>query len=411
MARSNPETTPFGNLVKRTLNEAGGTTTTNMGPLETLTGLYQYFRGFTSSVTPGWRQMGARERKKLPNLPHTVTGYQVATAAYVHEHKNMVTNGFLQTTYSICCFKQPGPPTFAHLDGAYIKARADAASKVNAMSANLAQMMGERKQTASLLADTAVRILAAARAVRRGRPGDFVAATGASYSRASRDFTRVVKTPVSKRLANHWLELQYGWKPLLQDAYGVAELLAHHTQERYVTSVVGHGREVLPYYKAEVWPDPEVIEHRETRCKVGLTYDLDSEAKAALASTGISNPALLAWELLPYSFVVDWFVPVGNYLEALNAFSGFRFIDGWISKRTRVTVNFTYSANSGVYPANGTFYRDKHSGWYAYRYWKYDRSVLYAFPGAVLPTIRNPIGGEPITRLLTATSLLRVLFK
>jgi hypothetical protein len=33
---------------------------------------------------------------------------------------------------------------------------------------------------------------------------------------------------------------------------------------------------------------------------------------------GLYDPAGLAWELLPFSFVADWFVPIGNYLENLN---------------------------------------------------------------------------------------------
>jgi hypothetical protein len=28
------------------------------------------------------------------------------------------------------------------------------------------------------------------------------------------------------------------------------------------------------------------------------------------------DPVPMAWELLPWSFVVDWFIPIGNYLAA-----------------------------------------------------------------------------------------------
>jgi len=36
------------------------------------------------------------------------------------------------------------------------------------------------------------------------------------------------------------------------------------------------------------------------------------------ALLGLTDPASLAWEKLPWSFVIDWIIPAGNYLEAIN---------------------------------------------------------------------------------------------
>jgi len=33
------------------------------------------------------------------------------------------------------------------------------------------------------------------------------------------------------------------------------------------------------------------------------------------------NPILTAWEIIPYSFVIDWFVNVGTYLESMSFLS------------------------------------------------------------------------------------------
>lgn len=37
---------------------------------------------------------------------------------------------------------------------------------------------------------------------------------------------------------------------------------------------------------------------------------------------GLQDPLGVAWELTPWSFVVDWFVPISTYLDTLNTFSG-----------------------------------------------------------------------------------------
>jgi hypothetical protein len=33
---------------------------------------------------------------------------------------------------------------------------------------------------------------------------------------------------------------------------------------------------------------------------------------------GLLDPATVLWEIIPYSFVVDWFLPIGSYLDNLN---------------------------------------------------------------------------------------------
>ncbi len=37
---------------------------------------------------------------------------------------------------------------------------------------------------------------------------------------------------------------------------------------------------------------------------------------------GLANPAIVVWELIPFSFVVDWFVTVGQFLENGSAWLG-----------------------------------------------------------------------------------------
>jgi hypothetical protein len=42
------------------------------------------------------------------------------------------------------------------------------------------------------------------------------------------------------------------------------------------------------------------------------------EELSALRQMGLGNPASILWERLPYSFVIDWFIPIGNYLELIG---------------------------------------------------------------------------------------------
>jgi hypothetical protein len=43
---------------------------------------------------------------------------------------------------------------------------------------------------------------------------------------------------------------------------------------------------------------------------------------------GLTNPLAIAWELVPFSFVLDWLVPVGTWLQSLDATLGVKFVGG-----------------------------------------------------------------------------------
>ncbi len=116
-------------------------------------------------------------------------------------------------------------------------------------------------------------------------------------------------------LAGRWLELQYGWLPLMSDC---------HEAFRSYEALTSRAR-VLRYQATRVrkgtWDGStspvnfSVIGQttRKTRIICELTEQLSNSR-----ILGLTDPLSVAWEVIPYSFCVDWFIPVGNYLEALN---------------------------------------------------------------------------------------------
>jgi len=47
------------------------------------------------------------------------------------------------------------------------------------------------------------------------------------------------------------------------------------------------------------------------------TYEMYEEL-AAWRQVGLGNPLSIVWERVPWSFVVDWFIPIGTYLEQIG---------------------------------------------------------------------------------------------
>lgn len=116
-------------------------------------------------------------------------------------------------------------------------------------------------------------------------------------------------------LAGRWLETQYAFIPLVKDSYEAAKALQAVTRTRVWRFSVGSGnkRVTLDNSTSPSLYHTKVAWSFSKRIKAELSEDIPLER-----SLGLTNPAAIAWEVVPYSFVVDWFLPVGSYLEAFG---------------------------------------------------------------------------------------------
>lgn len=286
------------------------------------------------------------------------------------------------------------------------KARISILDKLKDQSVNLAQAFAERKQTVNLMTKSVNRIASAALAIRRGNLRHAVELFGSRTSSRTRVLKGVKASP--RNLDNYWLEFQYGWRPLLSDIYGSAELIAKTYSERrpsrlHSKSEDRQSRQNYGYQK-QYGSNRNVSEGIIDISRYTIDFYEESALSSRLAQTGISNPLLLAWELLPYSFVLDWFVPVGRYLSTLDATNGLVFKSGTVSRYTEIDRTFVWDgAGSTVDGGIAISYKttDKTVS--------YSRSKLTSFPSASLPSFnRSPLGAE---RFTSALSLLTQAFK
>lgn len=107
------------------------------------------------------------------------------------------------------------------------------------------------------------------------------------------------------------LEVQYGWKPLMQDmhegAVWLAALQSKPNQMRY--SVRKRRRVAATSSGAGIWSStPETESRRQI-----IAYLTESSFAPTL---NMWNVAEVLWERSPYSFLADWVLPIGSYLAA-----------------------------------------------------------------------------------------------
>jgi hypothetical protein len=285
-------------------------------------------------------------------------------------------------------------------------------SKLQGVQANLGLMFVERRQTAEMIASTAYRVANAAISLKRGNLKEFATSLNLGVreqTAVSRGWRKVMDTPVDKRLANHWLEYVFGWLPLLHDIRDGAELLAESvaTYKEPKGSVYAVGRTTASYAYRDPhsglghhYADIDARASITARCKA--IYSLDDEARSVLSKTGISNPASLAWEALPFSFVVDWFLPVGNYLDSLTAFDGFSLAGVVASTLENAVASWRY----GVYNQPGYVWSTSYTTGAKAEATQTRYIRTLSLPSYTFPSLRSPIGPEPLQRFTTAASLL-----
>jgi hypothetical protein len=112
-----------------------------------------------------------------------------------------------------------------------------------------------------------------------------------------------------------FLELSYGWTPLLQDVFSAAK--AFEAISNGPRGVTIKATKKFPIIIPPQNPQGLVEQRFEGIIRRTYTYE-QSEELNALRSMGLLDPASILWERLPWSFVIDWFIPIGTYLDLIG---------------------------------------------------------------------------------------------
>lgn len=144
-----------------------------------------------------------------------------------------------------------------------------------------------------------------------------------------------------------WLETRYGWAPLLMDISSIikearrqnarsAERLvsrATETQERDLVEDFA-SLSYPPGWNGWIGSGSRAV-HSKVRSSAGVIYELRSRRKAEYIADILGlqarDVATTLWELTPYSFVVDWFVNVGDWLKAISPTVGRDILGCWVT--------------------------------------------------------------------------------
>lgn len=256
--------------------------------------------------------------------------------------------------------------------GMELEAITNALNDIASQKANIGETLGTMRQTVQMIKS----------------PGSALvkSLTGAWKDKSLRPFLKhslrdLRRNGVSDTIASKYLEYVYGWVPLVNDIYGIMELMKNSSSRPLL--VTGRGKSTRNHqtnsgkftdfsYKCvnNIGPLNEDV---KVRCQIHGRIDPNATAIRTLNQLGLLNPASLAWDLTPWSFVVDWFVPIGPVLSALTAPAGLIYVAGSCSVRSSISgpYNNAYTGWRGAGPtgnvstsvsnATGTAWRESYS--------------------------------------------------
>nr|UJQ85564.1 MAG: hypothetical protein 1 [Leviviridae sp.] len=204
--------------------------------------------------------------------------------------------------------------------------------------ADLALFIAEAEKTFSHLASTAMKIASIVKKIKSGNFADLAPKAFALWKKSKAQGL----ASASNVFLDAWLEARYAWRPLWLDAEDAIKYLnkTASSTRRTFRAYDGEQSTASDY---ELQTTSNGYSYRfygsvmtDRSCRAGVLTEIvpDFGERRAL---GLANPLGLAWELVPYSFVVDWFVNVSGFIAATNPNSWFKILTSWASYTSEVS--------------------------------------------------------------------------
>lgn len=147
------------------------------------------------------------------------------------------------------------------------------------------------------------------------------------------------------KLGSQYLEMVFGWQPLLADIHAacVTVINAQPAAQRVNAKAQTYWSSREHLDAGTIWTETLSGPLRATR---SVTVEISNPNLWLRERAGLNNPATVAWDLVPWSFVVNMISNVGSLVNSITDFAGLDFPSSSITRHFDLTYRLTVSIPS-----------------------------------------------------------------
>lgn len=309
-------------------NASGSTPIDKSATISTEVGTYE---SFEDELTPGYfssRRKGSYLTVNPADSTKIILPDQPLTVIYSYRLKNNPTTVFGEWTDTSSAWPI-SPLSWGDLNHVGSPpdpddALADAIAYVLSDLWDMGTFLAEAGKTASMFTTLMSRVISTYRDIRRA-------------------VSRGDPSKVIENVSRIWLEARYGWRPTYYDLLdiqqavdrlreGVMEELVRRSVTLESSDTASRRR---GYQSANSTPaDLSVTRVTRHVSRAGAIGLLDTRIPVFL------DPLVTGWEIVPFSFVIDWFINVGSLLQTITPFSRGELKGAWISSFSETSATY-----------------------------------------------------------------------
>jgi hypothetical protein len=118
-------------------------------------------------------------------------------------------------------------------------------------------------------------------------------------------------------LTNSWLQYRYGWRTLYMDMVQLSKVISDldSDRKRYIERVGGNFTTSLSSINTWDYVSSTGSYTVDTEIEIGLRGIVAADIEPPSFQF---NPVVTAWELTKFSFIIDWIIQVGQWINAMS---------------------------------------------------------------------------------------------
>jgi len=160
----------------------------------------------------------------------------------------------------------------------------------------------------------------------------------------------------AQAFADLWLEFSFGWMPLVDDvhtAVGVLTKKPDFTKPMKAGGTVDCDYNVSSITGNSTYEFAQVGRHdAQVRCTLGGVLTATNPNYGLAARLGLTNPATVAYELVTFSFILNYFVNIEEFISQFSQYHGVTVSQAWYTIVWDDAID--YKRTTRIKPAGAT---------------------------------------------------------